>query len=129
MRNTSKMLKSGMVLGHESVFFRSNVHKKYLYNCDYKIAADYDLLIRMYLDGISFKHIPIPIVRFMEDGISSKSRKNTYLETCKVRIDNGIIKNTKTVNHTIMKNAYRVWLFDDISPKWVRVIWNSLKRK
>lgn len=50
-----------MVFSHQSVMVASNILKKRLFNLSYKYAADYDCLLRCYMENKSFLYTPIPI--------------------------------------------------------------------
>ncbi len=65
-----------MMLPHQGLFIASNLHKKYgLYNEEYKIAADRELLIRLKKENATFIHIPVIVCIFNLDGISSNANK------------------------------------------------------
>ncbi len=67
---------AGIVL-HPTVFVKRSVYEKYgVFNTDYRIAADYDLLLRFYANGVRFKYIDEIISNFRIGGISS----DNYLE-------------------------------------------------
>lgn len=67
---------AGIVL-HPTVFVKRSVYEKYgVFNTDYRIAADYDLLLRFYAKGVRFEYIDEIISNFRTGGISS----DNYLE-------------------------------------------------
>ena len=70
-----------MPIGHEGTFYRASMHKKYKYSLSYKIASDYDLLIRMYNDGVKFKKMNIKTIHFYEGGLSTKQLLLARLES------------------------------------------------
>lgn len=49
-----KQIKKNMPFCHQSVFVRADVLKKYLFNERYKLAADYDFFLKLYLEGKKF---------------------------------------------------------------------------
>lgn len=66
----------GTVL-HPTVFVKRTIYEKYgAFNTDYKIAADYDLLLRFYAQGVQFEYIDEIISNFRSGGISDSN----YLE-------------------------------------------------
>lgn len=71
----------GYMPPHPSFF----VYKKYydklgLYQIDYKIAADYELLIRFLgTNGLSYSYIPEAIVHMREGGVSNASVKSRLI--------------------------------------------------
>ena len=56
---------------HQSAFTRTSVHNTYLFDCNYKIQADYDMFLRAYLNKISFSKWDRTISKFNMDGMSS----------------------------------------------------------
>ncbi len=57
---------------HPSTFIRRSAYQKYgLYNTDYRIAADRELLLRFIADGVRFAHIDRVLANFRKTGISS----------------------------------------------------------
>ncbi|WP_305862914.1 glycosyltransferase family 2 protein [Helicobacter cholecystus] len=63
--------KFGVNLIHQSMFFKTQIHKHYLYNTqDYKIASDYDLIYRLYTQNYSFGVLPLIISTFHTGGCS-----------------------------------------------------------
>ncbi|MED7787528.1 hypothetical protein [Francisella sp. 19X1-34] len=45
----------------ESCIFKTSILKSYMFNTTYKYSAEYDLLIRLFKDDISFVHLLLPI--------------------------------------------------------------------
>lgn len=85
-------LKNDMIFCHQAIFFKREVHLKYLYDLSYKLVADYNTVLKMYLDGKKFDYVDILIVDYNMDGASSANILDTYKEIRKVRANNGIIK-------------------------------------
>lgn len=56
---------------HQSIFYPRDVFKKYTYNLNYKILADYDLNIRLFFSGyFKFKYMPLTVALFNDEGLS-----------------------------------------------------------
>lgn len=72
--------KYGMPSGHQSMFIRSKIMKKYLYSTLYRYASDHDLLIRLSLDKIRFQFLRKPISCYLRGGISDRAKFNVYIE-------------------------------------------------
>ncbi len=77
-----KLLRSGKIcdfcktnpICHQGAFTRLDIAKKYRFNTDYKIAADFDMFLRIYVDSPdSFVQIDNVISYFLLGGVSSKS--------------------------------------------------------
>jgi|688.fasta_scaffold183243_2 glycosyltransferase involved in cell wall biosynthesis len=73
------------------------------FDLKYKICADYDLLLRAYLNGIDCKKIEIPLVNFSTDGFSSKvqSVPTYYTDVLKIWRKYNLIDLPKVINFTL----------------------------
>jgi glycosyltransferase len=71
-------LKKGWMPPHPTLFLKKNlVNKIGFYNTDYKIAADYDFMLRtLTTPEIKFEYIPSVITRMRVGGASNRSIKN-----------------------------------------------------
>lgn len=75
---------------HQSVFIKSDYHKKHLYDISYKVTADYNMFYQAYQDGEAFKYVNLDISIYeAEDGVSSNSYKTLYLEYAYIHGDVG----------------------------------------
>lgn len=107
-----KQFQFGKMPAHPSFFVRKEVYESYLFDTQYKIAADFDLLLRAFKDPeFKFDYLPI-ITTSMRmggastDGISSNLRINKeILDICKV---NGIKTNYAKI---YSKYPSRIWEF------------------
>ncbi|MBO5057628.1 MAG: glycosyltransferase [Lachnospiraceae bacterium] len=62
-----------MMIPHPSVFVRKNVYEKYgIFNTEYNIAADHDLILRFLCRGVKFAYIDEIIANFRYGGVSTK---------------------------------------------------------
>ena len=71
----------GFMPAHPSFYtYRSNFEKYGYYKLGYKIAADYELLIRfLYTNRLSSKYLPIDFLKMRTGGISTSGIKSTLL--------------------------------------------------
>lgn len=58
---------------HQSCFIRADVQKRNYYSLNYKVSSVYDFFYKCYLQGYSFKYIPVPISKYDLNGYSSYS--------------------------------------------------------
>ena len=67
-------LRFGFMPAHPSFYARREVFEKHgLYSLDYKIAADYDMMVRLFLKHrIKAKYIPMDFVTMLMGGLSTK---------------------------------------------------------
>ena len=65
----------GLMPAHPTFYAKRSVYQKLgLYRTDFKIAADYELLVRYLLvNGISYQYLPKPLVRMRTGGASNAS--------------------------------------------------------
>ena len=85
-------IKKGMILCHQAVFFRKDIHKNYLYSSDYKLVSDYNTILNLYMDGRKFEYANIDIVNYDMMGISGNDILKTYEEIRRVRDAHGLIR-------------------------------------
>ena len=58
---------------HQSVFFRRTLFEKYgHYDINFRICADYEILIRCFVRGAVFRYIDLPVCRYQGGGISER---------------------------------------------------------
>ncbi|WP_294957653.1 glycosyltransferase family 2 protein [Sulfurovum sp.] len=60
---------------HQSTFVRRPLLKRYSFNTDYKICADYDFFYRLYIEKYKFKYLDNIIAHFDMDGVSQNYYK------------------------------------------------------
>lgn len=66
-------------LCHQSVFFKGDcLAKAATYNEDYTIAADFELMLRLYMNGKTFFHVDRVIVNYDGDGISATTAGQAF---------------------------------------------------
>ena len=78
---SKKNLSFGCMPAHTAIFFRKIIFEKYgLYNENYKIAADFEFLARIFSSGyINYKYINKNFVVMSIGGVSTSGFKNTIL--------------------------------------------------
>lgn len=75
------MLRFGFMPAHPSFYVKRDVYSRYgLFSLDYRIASDYDLLVRLiYRHRIKTKYIKKDFVTMRTGGISTKNSRNRWL--------------------------------------------------
>lgn len=73
-----KNLKYGWMPAHPTLFLKREVYKKHgLFDLDFKIAADYDFMLRILKDQeLKFEYLPQVITKMRVGGASNKSLNN-----------------------------------------------------
>ncbi len=79
-------------IAHQSVFTKTTILKKYLFNEKYIISADFDFFVKVFKKGYKFTKIPVIINKFYVDGISSKNRDLCSKEYKEIRRNHFKIK-------------------------------------
>jgi glycosyltransferase involved in cell wall biosynthesis len=107
----TSLMRFGFMPAHPSFYVRRECYKKYgLYNTTYKIAADFDLLIRfLYKHKISAKYINMDFVTMRTGGASTNGLKSKILlcrEQVKACRKNGIYTNIVIV---LLKYVYKIF--------------------
>ena len=77
---TLSKIKQGWMPPHPTLFVRSNVYRKLGgYNSNFKIASDYDLILRyFYKHRITSAYLPEVLIRMRVGGKSNRSIKNIF---------------------------------------------------
>lgn len=83
---------------HQAIFVKRRLHGEIgLYSTDYKIAADYDFLLKCFLAGKKAKFIFCIVASFSRTGISNSDKMAhvSILESYQILYRNGLISKTK----------------------------------
>lgn len=84
-----KNINNEMEFFHPSVYVHKSVYKSLgVFDTNYKIAADWDLLKRFYNSGIKFSELDFPVATFKEGGVSSQNTINHLKERFSIRHKN-----------------------------------------
>lgn len=88
----------GWMPAHPTFFVRRICYEKYgLFKTDYKISADYELLVRLLAKNkVSYSYLPKVIIKMRNGGISTSSLKNNWIlnmENIRACRENGIQTN------------------------------------
>ena len=123
-------------IAHPTVFVKRSAYEQYgIFNLDYKIAMDYDLLSRMYYSGASLCYIDKIISCFRWGGTSEVNYKRRDKEHKEIALRNGcssykikcfLLKNR--VKYLMVITLKRIgvfnWLRDKLKPvETYNVIW------
>lgn len=78
-------LLKGMMTTHQAIFTKTELLKKSGYSGEYKMAADYDFYLRMYLEEKKFIHINEFVVYFQIGGVSQLRARMTQNEVVRIK--------------------------------------------
>ena len=107
------LLRFGFMPAHPSFYVRSDVYRKYgTFSLDYKIASDYDIMVRLlHKHRIKTQYIKKDFVTMRTGGISTKNVKNRLLisrEDVKACRRNGLYTNIFFIS---IKYLYKIFEF------------------
>jgi len=89
-----KKLNYGWIMPHPAVFIKKEIYNKFgLFNLDFKIAADYELLLRFLKHGMKISYLPKTLVCMREGGYSASGlgrRKAGWAELKKAWLVNNL---------------------------------------
>lgn len=99
---------------HHSFYSRKVVFKKYgIYKTDYKIAANYELLIRfLAVQKVKYKYLNLPMVKMRLGGMSNKDLKHVHI--LNKEIVRGCRENNIKTHIVIIYLKYFVKIFEFI---------------
>jgi glycosyltransferase involved in cell wall biosynthesis len=101
---TPSLFKYGIMPPHPSVYIKRELFDKFgLYKLNYKIAADFELLVRfLWKEKITYKYMPETIVTMRDGGMSNqgffKSKRLITKEVLKACNENGLYTNKFMLN-------------------------------
>jgi glycosyltransferase involved in cell wall biosynthesis len=104
-------------INHPSCFIKKSAYNLIgLYNTQYKIAADYDLILRLYLSNLKFHSIDTPLAAYSLNGMSSSPnpwvRVKLICESWQISKQSDKYRQHR---QQIQRNqAYIAWIFNEI---------------
>lgn len=80
------LLPKFMSINHPAVFVKKEIYNQYgLFNDTYKVAMDYDLMLRFYSKGATFKYVDSVLSNMTLGGISDLNWQLAYRESFNIR--------------------------------------------
>jgi glycosyltransferase involved in cell wall biosynthesis len=80
------LLMDEMSIYHPSTFIKLDIYKKLgVYNVTYRSAADYDLLLSLFLQNCHFTYVPQALAIFTSGGLSGNNIKLSLQENYRIR--------------------------------------------
>ncbi len=106
----------GFMPAHPTFFTRKKFYDQFgLFKTDYRIAADYELLIRfLYVQRLRYKYLPLTMVKMRKGGVSSNGIKSNIIlnnEIIRACRENGISTNQLKVYAKYFRKLFelRLW--------------------
>ncbi len=107
-----KLLKKGWMPPHPTFFVKKDIYNNFgTFNVTFKIAADYDLMLRFLgQKKISTSYLPKTIIKMRTGGVSNNSVKNVLQKSCEdyIALKNNSIGGIATL---ILKNISKISQF------------------
>lgn len=105
------LMKIGLMPAHPTFYLKRSCFEQYgLYKTDYKIAADFEFLLRViYKAGIQTKYLPIDMVTMRTGGASTsgfESHKRIMKEHLRCFRENGIYSSVFMLS---LRYPYKIW--------------------
>ena len=85
-----EQLRRTMILCHQAVFVRRRVNVLHPYDIRYRLAADYHLMLSLYLGGCDFRVLPFCVAVYDAKGLSAERMVDTYREIDRARRELGV---------------------------------------
>lgn len=79
-----KDLWKGMVFCHQAMFTKSSILKEKGFDCNYKVLADYDLILKLYHEKYTFQKVDEIIVVFISGGESYLKKMKALSERASI---------------------------------------------
>lgn len=104
-------------LNHPSCFIKKSAYiAAGLYDLQYKIAADYDMISRLFINGFKFYFIETPLAAYSLNGMSSSTNpwnRAKLIQEC-WKISNKTSDTLTKVSNTQRIKAYLIWIVNEI---------------
>lgn len=108
----------GMAVSHQAIFFKRSRLEPAPYNTDLTIAADYDLICRLYTEKAHIKVIDLPVCVFDLVGKSTVNKRLTLREESKVRKNH--FETTAFISRIIEEFKKLMWELGTLLPAFRR---------
>lgn len=104
IRNSDDDLDHYMIC-HQGVFVSTDLMKEKKFDLNYRIAADYNLILGLKKEGKTFHRIDLPIAYFSLDGVSTTNIAARYLEHAQIQAFYGISVDNENIKKLISKES------------------------
>jgi glycosyltransferase involved in cell wall biosynthesis len=94
-------LKNSMI-SHPTCFVQLNTYRKHgIFNTNYRIAADYEFILRIYLKGCNFYFIEEILANFSHGGVSTVNNYDLKSEILSIKLYHSLISTSNYFLHKI----------------------------
>lgn len=119
-----ELLEREMTVTHPTCFVRADLYRRFgLFAIDYKLAMDYEILLRFKMQGVKFLSLDSILTNMQHDGVSEENWKKALQETHRAR--------TELLEKSFFTSKY--YCFFIIFKRQIRILlerldWNQLIR-
>lgn len=121
-----------MEVPHPTVFIKKEIYEKYgKYNTQYRIAADYELILRLYVAGVKFLHCNKTFADFRMSGVSCRQEELTTKETLLISREylSYAPVNRREYYKNIIMHRWDIWKFERILKDSTAILFDILNKK
>ncbi len=103
------LFKKGWMLPHPTLFLKRDIYNRYgFFNTDFRIAADYELMLRFFeKHKVSLHYIPEVFIKMRVGGVSNRSLKNIFRKT---------------------SEDYKAWKVNNLSGGWYTILLKNITK-
>jgi glycosyltransferase involved in cell wall biosynthesis len=102
-----------MISPHQSFFIEISLMKKDRFSKEYKIASDYDFLLKCYKAGIKFMYLKLPISKYLVGGYSESNKVQLNLEY--MYIQSKYLSNIEKINNLAVYKKFILNSIDNMA--------------
>lgn len=117
-------LKAGMSICHQAVLVSGDILRERGFDTHYRIAADYKLLLELFMENYTFQHVDVVVANFEAGGVSNLQQERVWKEYFKIWDKYGIEYSPKTLLRRAKKNSI-VLEAKMRMPRWLWDFWNT----
>lgn len=106
-----------MEIPHPTVFVKREIYERYgKFNLKYRIAADYELMLRLYINGVRFEYLEYTIANFRFGGISTQRGEVCTRETLEISLKylSDAPEDKRSYLKNIIFHRQKVFLFEKV---------------
>lgn len=136
-RDINKYIWHSVPANHQATYFSKSILENTFYDLEYKICGDYYLMAKMFIKGVNFSYLNVPLVLFKVGDTSYKKPISLCLESYLIKkkvlnlpLRTRIISFTKSIISTfgliIVSQSYFTWLAKYVQKKRNGYVYTAL---
>lgn len=127
-RKCPELIEKRMPFSHQTVFASRKLLMEYPFDLDLKIGADYNFLLKAYKAGRIFTDSGVLTAVVTKNGVSSVKLRDTYIESIKIRRNNGIPQPSDDEIRKSLRFVNLKQFGMDHFPAWLKYIIRRIQR-